>query len=260
MAYSFQTFSVSQVLTATQMNQVEVNIRDHVHGVGGVLSTNLPLLNFSNIFTAVQRVESAKPAVLLKETDASLDNKVWRLEANAEGLRLTILNDDEDLSTDILEINRTGLTVDTINFNNGTLQSKGNDVYSTKSTTRAQANVTITSTLATIAIIDLGTVAVGDEYLVSAEVNGLKNATGGGDCKGIVQKSSGTATIVFEHDLSSASISAQGYEPANSLWGFNMFGIMRVTVAGTLILKVSGQSVGGDSVSGSGAVVALHIY
>ena len=28
MAYSFQTFSVGQVLTAAQMNQVEVNIRD----------------------------------------------------------------------------------------------------------------------------------------------------------------------------------------------------------------------------------------
>src|SRR5258708_2127112 len=35
-AYSFQTFNVGQVLTATQMNQVEVNIRDHVHGVAGV--------------------------------------------------------------------------------------------------------------------------------------------------------------------------------------------------------------------------------
>ena len=36
MAYSFQTFSAAQVLTAAQMNQVEVNVRDHVHGVAGV--------------------------------------------------------------------------------------------------------------------------------------------------------------------------------------------------------------------------------
>lgn len=35
-AYSFQTFSLNQVLTAAQMNQVEVNIRDHQHGVAGV--------------------------------------------------------------------------------------------------------------------------------------------------------------------------------------------------------------------------------
>ncbi len=36
MAYSFQTFSVGQVLTAAHMNQVEYNIRDHVHGADGV--------------------------------------------------------------------------------------------------------------------------------------------------------------------------------------------------------------------------------
>lgn len=36
MAYSFQTFVASSVLTSAQMNQVEVNIRDHVHGADGV--------------------------------------------------------------------------------------------------------------------------------------------------------------------------------------------------------------------------------
>lgn len=36
-----QTFSFEQVLTAAQMNQVEVNVRDHVHGRDGVGSTGL---------------------------------------------------------------------------------------------------------------------------------------------------------------------------------------------------------------------------
>lgn len=36
MSYSFQTFTVGQVLTAAQMDQVEVNIRDHEHGTSGV--------------------------------------------------------------------------------------------------------------------------------------------------------------------------------------------------------------------------------
>lgn len=36
MAYSFQSFSVGQVLTAAQMNQTEVNVRDHSHGESGV--------------------------------------------------------------------------------------------------------------------------------------------------------------------------------------------------------------------------------
>ena len=37
-AYAFQTFSVGQVLTSSQMNATEVNIRDHVHGVAGVVA------------------------------------------------------------------------------------------------------------------------------------------------------------------------------------------------------------------------------
>lgn len=39
MAYSFQTFAVLEVLTATKMNQVEVNIRDHQHGSSNVIAT-----------------------------------------------------------------------------------------------------------------------------------------------------------------------------------------------------------------------------
>ncbi len=36
MAYSFQDFDVGAVLTAAEMDQVEINIRDHVHGQAGV--------------------------------------------------------------------------------------------------------------------------------------------------------------------------------------------------------------------------------
>ena len=35
-AYVFQTFSVSEVLGASKMNQIEANIRDHVHGAASV--------------------------------------------------------------------------------------------------------------------------------------------------------------------------------------------------------------------------------
>lgn len=39
MAYSFQTFTTSQQLTSPQMNQIEANVRDHIHGRDGVGST-----------------------------------------------------------------------------------------------------------------------------------------------------------------------------------------------------------------------------
>jgi len=41
MAYTFQTFSLGNVLTAAQLNQIEVNIRDHVHGDDGVAQSDL---------------------------------------------------------------------------------------------------------------------------------------------------------------------------------------------------------------------------
>jgi hypothetical protein len=37
-AYSFQSFSVGEVFTAAKASQIEVNIRDHVHGVSSGLS------------------------------------------------------------------------------------------------------------------------------------------------------------------------------------------------------------------------------
>jgi microcystin-dependent protein len=42
MAYSYQTFSVGQVLTAAQVQQIEDNIRDHEHGQDGVNDSLAP--------------------------------------------------------------------------------------------------------------------------------------------------------------------------------------------------------------------------
>jgi len=38
MGYSFQTFAFEEVATSSKLSQVEVNIRDHVHGTDGVVS------------------------------------------------------------------------------------------------------------------------------------------------------------------------------------------------------------------------------
>lgn len=73
MAYSFQTFSVDQVLTAAHMNQVEVNIRDHIHGTAGVRAfvrgTELPAEiayeDEANTFTAKQTIKYAAPYLAL---------------------------------------------------------------------------------------------------------------------------------------------------------------------------------------------------
>lgn len=53
MAYSFQSFGVGDVLTASQMNQVETNIADHVHGQEGVADNQVSAFYARD---AVQRV------------------------------------------------------------------------------------------------------------------------------------------------------------------------------------------------------------
>ena len=47
--YSFQSYSVLQVLGASNMNQEEVNIRDHLHGSDGVLSAGHVFTNPGNV-------------------------------------------------------------------------------------------------------------------------------------------------------------------------------------------------------------------
>jgi hypothetical protein len=65
MAYSFQTFTVGQVLTAAQTNQVEVNIRDHVHGVDGVsMATRVAFIKRLTSFST-----GASPAATTFDTE-----------------------------------------------------------------------------------------------------------------------------------------------------------------------------------------------
>jgi hypothetical protein len=56
-AYSYQTFSVGQVLTAAQVQQIEDNVRDHVHGVSSVApqpGANLVLIDSQSASSSAQ--------------------------------------------------------------------------------------------------------------------------------------------------------------------------------------------------------------
>ena len=53
MAYSFQTFSIGQILTAAQMNQVEASIRDHQHGTAGVSNISTFAFTSAQLATAL---------------------------------------------------------------------------------------------------------------------------------------------------------------------------------------------------------------
>lgn len=88
----------------------------------------------SNQNTAQQfRLKAAAPSLTFEETDASANNKIWRLKVNGEQLLLTILNDAEGVETTVFTFDRTGTTPDELNFAGQYLKVQGNVVATQQS-------------------------------------------------------------------------------------------------------------------------------
>jgi hypothetical protein len=80
----------------------------------------------SNQNTSQQfRLKATAPSLTFEETDASANNKIWRLKVNGEQLLLTILNDAEAVETTVFAFDRTGTTPDQLNFTNQYLRVGG---------------------------------------------------------------------------------------------------------------------------------------
>lgn len=61
----------------------------------------------------------SSPTLAFKETDAAANNGVWDVLVNGEQLRGRAINDAGSSDSDWLLINRTGITIDNVNFPNG---------------------------------------------------------------------------------------------------------------------------------------------
>lgn len=71
----------------------------------------------SNQNTAQQfRLKAAAPSLTFEETDASANNKIWRLKVDAEQMKLVILNDAESVETTVFTFDRTDTVVDGVDF------------------------------------------------------------------------------------------------------------------------------------------------
>lgn len=66
--------------------------------------------------TQTFRLKHTAPSLTFEETDASANNKIWRLKANNEQLLLTLLNDAEGVETTVFTFDRTGTTPDQLSF------------------------------------------------------------------------------------------------------------------------------------------------
>jgi hypothetical protein len=73
-------------------------------------------------------LQSARPHIKWDETDAAVNNHRWLMGPQAEQFIAAVADDTESTITNWLQVDRTGTTVDTINFPNGTLQYASNEV------------------------------------------------------------------------------------------------------------------------------------
>lgn len=114
--------------------------------------------------------------------------------------------------------------------------------------------VTVTDSETEIVTVDLGTVAIGDRYLLNVLVSGIKTTTGTITIS--VGKDSGTASILTMNDMTGFYTSE--YIVNGFSAGLGMFPWLRVTAAGTLVLKVAGQCSDGSLavLAGNGQILA----
>lgn len=146
------------------------------------LTTNADVLLYqeddvpSNQNTSQQfRLKAIAPSLTFEETDASANNKIWRLKVNGEQLLLTILNDAESIETTVFTFDRTGTTPDALNFAGQYLKVNGAVVAT-------QDGGSFTATLTGFTTTVTGTVKwwrsgtkVG--FFVPAAITGTSNAT-----------------------------------------------------------------------------------
>ncbi len=111
MAYSFQTFTNSQVFTEGQANQIEVNIRDHVHGQNSVAPVHLNWTQQNK--TSTFDVVAAMNGQFIRAGTSQTSNMVARLldvASAGESFAFGVLNDN-DLSLGVGSQGATGVVL-----------------------------------------------------------------------------------------------------------------------------------------------------
>ncbi len=99
-----------------------------------MLSSNVPLLtagaSFGGSITAAGelRAESTQAQITMIETDASADNGRWRLNAQDRRFTMGAVNDANSVATSWVVVDRTGTTVDEVEFSASTVSTNNADV------------------------------------------------------------------------------------------------------------------------------------
>ena len=101
------------------------------------LSANVPLLPVANIFTASDptiNFVSVIPSAFFNESDALTNNRVWSIGANGESFAMQVVNDDATTDIAFMRVERTGLTVDSLNLIATAVQTNGVEITASAGT------------------------------------------------------------------------------------------------------------------------------
>lgn len=209
-------------------------------------------------FSGVPQVSKASPYLLCKPT-ANTQGQGLGLYTAAGALVASIdyVNSPDDVFR-LVDSNAVASVVEWIRTTG--VQSKGTvplaRMKRTEVASKNSGTVTLTSSSLTITTIDLGTVNSGDRIFVSSFVSTAKGGTAGRNTVSIA-KDSGTATITTCQDATGLTTSFHSI--ASESWNAAVSGMINVTGTGTLVLKMTGVSIGSDSdvTAGNGQLIGL---
>jgi hypothetical protein len=94
------------------------------------------------------RLKSAAPSLIFEETDASSNNKKWKISANNERLSIALLNDAESIETSVIDVSRFGTGLGLLNLYANALFNNDERVsYGSRAITQSDNTVNNSETL-----------------------------------------------------------------------------------------------------------------
>lgn len=148
----------------------------------------IPRLGNSNTFTGTQQlIQSTNPILALDETDASANERLWRITTSGGDFFLGTRTDVDGTGATALTVTRTGTTVDSINLQATVVQVNSQDVRNAAILTAgtladarvAQSNVTQHQAALSIAGSQLtGTIAAGPQANLALNASQITSDVG----------------------------------------------------------------------------------
>jgi hypothetical protein len=111
--------------TAAELNYVDVTTQ------GVAQASRAVVLDANKTFAGITELwlQDTSPILHYTETDASADNKIWAYSANSEAFYGQVINDAYSVAGTWLIINRTGITIDSVDLLGTAVTINGNTAW-----------------------------------------------------------------------------------------------------------------------------------